>query len=89
MRKPIDSPSIAPARISLWTSRPRTPRGSAGNIKAAGVFADRGPDADRLVGIVLKKHAYIAGTTPRQRSGEGARGTTTSSPRSRSEKIEA
>jgi hypothetical protein len=57
VRNPIDSPSIAPARNSDSSSRPRATSGIRRPRKQpAMIFAQLEPDADRLGRIVLKQH---------------------------------
>jgi hypothetical protein len=57
VRKPIDSPSMAPARSSESSSRARHFGDQPpARIKAAVVLAQFEPDADRLRRVVLEQH---------------------------------
>ncbi len=70
VRKPIDSPSSAPPRISASTSRARpTSVGQpAAHEQPARILLDLGPHADRLVRIVLEQHADARRPALAQRS---------------------
>jgi hypothetical protein len=74
VRKPIDSPSIAPSRTSESSSRALDVRDQpAARVEPARVLAQLQPHADRLGRVVLEQHRDAADAARRQRRREGAR----------------
>ena len=74
VRKPIDSPSTAPARSSDSSSRARATSGISRPRarKPARILAQFEPDADRLGRIVLEQHRDAVHAARGERRGESA-----------------
>src|SRR5689334_8522540 len=74
VRKPIDKPSMAPARSSESSSRPRITSGirRPRAKKTAVIFAQFEPDADRLGWVVLKQHRNAPEAPRRKRIGKSS-----------------